>query len=88
MYEVSGAAKAEIRVVGVHSGSHERERAPTILALFLDSYLPQAIIEPFPESGANYCTAETFGLVDSPVSVPSSQAKVMIRYYGTACRTN
>lgn len=34
IYEVSGAAKAEIRVVGVHSGSHERERAPTVLTLF------------------------------------------------------
>lgn len=86
--EVSGAAKAEIGVVGVYSGSHERERAPTILVLFLDSYLPQAVIEPCPKSGANYCTAETLGLVDSPISVSNSQAKAMIWYYDTACRTN
>lgn len=88
IYEVSGAGKAEIRVVGVHSGSHEREGAPTVLTLFLDSYLPQAVTEPCLKSGANYCIAETLGLADFPISLPSRQAKAMIQYYDTACRTN
>jgi len=83
---VSGAEKAETRVVGVHPGS--RERAPTILILALGSYLPQVVTEPCPRSGVNYCTAETLGLVDAPISVLSRQAKAMIRYYGTTCMTS
>lgn len=64
------------------------KREPTIFTLFLGSYIPEAIIELSPKAGANHCVTETLLLVDSPISVPSSQAKAMIQYYGTACKTS